>query len=265
MVFRIVLLAFTLLMTVPFVANGKVLSGLALCHRSNALGRELWLHQQFDVSPEVDRLMVDTIDGKLPKVRRALASMTPEQGRRWRQVAMLVAARAGQPTLVDALLHDGAAVAGKAWFPPYKPAIYKQAKVSMDRSFGGEAAETLETAGAMKNTGEYIGPALVYAVGCADVATVDVLLRHRANVMARPAPNVIDALTEATSDGDAPIVQHLLDHGADPCVFDRHVIEFHRVNPTRPMLHTLAQIGSRAKLPAALVARLACPALTTTH
>lgn len=140
------------------------------------------------------------------------------------------------------------------WIPPYKPGFFDQTI----------AINGMLTASVIGNRGHSTGPALMAATECGDLATLDVLLHRHANVAQRVAPNVVDALTASTIGGDAPIVQRLLDHGADPCADDRHMAQIHLKHPTRPT-HTLAQIGTRAKLPPALIARLTCPAFATSH
>lgn len=150
--------------------------------------------------------------------------------------------------------------------PPFKSAFFGQELDGMkhDSRIGAAGVNTLISSGALSNKGRFDMLALAGAVYCGDVATLDALLRHHVNVAQRAAPNVADALTEATIDGDAPVVQRLLDHGADPCAFDRRAAEFHRKHPARAT-HTLAQIGSHATLPAALIARLSCPAIAAAH
>jgi hypothetical protein len=154
--------------------------------------------------------------------------------------------------VVDGLLDDGAAADGTVQLPPFKPAFHRQMLDTMGRDprFGGPGTiKALQSAGIVDHGGRRLGPALLAAVECDDVATLDVLLRHHANVMARATPNTADALTTAVVDDHAPLVQRLLDHGADVCADDRHI---------RKPGATLAGIGERRGLPAALVAELVC-------
>ncbi len=210
--------------------------------------------------------MVDVIDGKLPQVRQQLQQMKPADARLWRQSAMVAAAWSGQHAVVEGLLDDGAQVDGAGWVPAYKSAFFDQEVDGMkhDAPIGEAGVKTLKETGTLSNQGSSNTIALAGAVYCGDVATLDVLLRHHVNLAQREASNVVDALTEATGEGNAAIVQRLLDHGADPCAEDRHFAELDRQQTGRPK-RTLAQIGSRAKLPAALVARLTCPAVATTR
>lgn len=222
-----------------------------LCRQALPTIRKLWLHDLYDAPPAVATVMVDAIDGKLPQVRQGLASLPVSEQAHWRQVAMLTAANAYQPAVVDGLLDDGAAVDGTARLPPFKPAFYHQTLDGMDHDphFGPGTAKALQASGLSDNRGNLVGPALISAVSCDDTATLDVLLRHHANVMTREAPNVADALTAAIINGNAPIVSQLLDHGADVCAEDRRI---------RKPDTTLARIGRHRHLPDALVQRLVC-------
>lgn len=238
-----------------------------ICRQSTPTIRELWLKGAYDAPPAVAALMVDAIDGKLSEVRRLLQGMKPADATRWRQSALLTATWAGQSAVVDGLLDDGAAVDEKGWIPPLKSDVFDQTVVTMkhDSRFGGPpVVNRMMTTGMVGNRIQTIGPALTVATECGDVATLDVLLRHHAEVSPGGATNVADALMVATVVGDTPIVERLLDHGADPCADDRHIAQVHLKHPDRPT-HTLAQIGTRAQLPAALIARLSCPSVATTH
>lgn len=267
MLSRIALLLLGMLIATPAVAGTSAPPQRELCRQVTPTIRETWSKAVYDAPPTVAALMIDAIDGKLPEVRQQLRAMTAKDAQRWRQTAMLTAAWAGQAAVVDGLLDDGATVDGKGWIPPFKPGFFDQTVATMKRDsrFGGRAAvNRMAQSGMVGNHAQAIGPALTVAAECGDLATLDVVLRHHANVNPREAASVADALTVATVSGDAPIVQRLLDHGADPCVDDRRFAEFHLKHPTRPA-HTLAQIGTRARLPAALIARLTCPAIAATH
>lgn len=261
MLSRIALLVSALLLSGPLLAKDNGPSTRDLCRQNTPVIRDLWQHDLIDAPPGVAAVMVDVIDGKLPQTRQRLAELKPDEIARWRQAAMLTAVWAGQATIVDALLNDGAAVDDLGWIPPFKPSFYKQTvdEMQQDPRFGGPAGvKGLAAAGIVSNQGQRLGPALTTAAECSDVATLDVLLRHHANVMARQAPNVVDALTVATVHGDAVIVQRLLDHGADPCIDDRQI-------QLRKPGASLANIGRRNGLPETLVQRLACPSVTSTH
>lgn len=229
-----------------------------LCRQALPTIRGLWQQDVYDAPPAVAAVMVDAIDGKLPQVRRGLAMLPVAEQARWRQLAMITAANAYQPTVVDGLLDDGAAVDGTVRLPPFKSAFHDQMLDAMehDPRYGGPGAvKALQSAGLMDgNHGALLGPALPLVVQCDDVATLDVLLRHHANLMARAAPNVVDALTAAVVGGNGAIVIRLLDHGADVCAEDRFI---------RKPGATMASIGKRNHLPDALVQRLTCRASAT--
>ena len=120
-----------------------------------------------------------------------------------------------------------------------------------DSRYGGPGAvKAMQSTGILdSNRGSLVGPMVPMAASCRDMATLDVLLRHHANPLARNAPNVADALTLAAVNGDAALVTFLLDHGADVCADDRHF--------RKPGI-TLASIGRHNHLPEAVVQRLAC-------
>ncbi|MFC5436525.1 hypothetical protein ACFPME_08150 [Rhodanobacter umsongensis] len=210
--------------------------------------------------------MVVAIDGKLPQVRQQLVALKPGDLAFWRQTAMLTAVWAGQAAVVDGLLNDGAAVDGMGWLPPLKHDFYQQTVGTMEQDprFGGPAAvNQLEAAGLVSNQRTQLGPALPIATECGDVAMLDVLLRHHADVQARQAPNTADALDMATVEGNAAIVRRLLDHGANACTHDRLGRE--RMLKASRKFIPLAEVGRRAGLPADLAARLICPAVASTH
>jgi hypothetical protein len=251
---RTILLAAALLSARPaLAADSASSSGENPCRSSLPTIRGLWRRDLYDASPGVTALMVDVIDGRLSEARRRLAALPGAERAGWRQLAMLTAVQAGRPGIVDALLHDGAAVDGTAWLPPFKHGFYRQTLDGMARDprFGGPASvKELQASGILGNQGSRLGPALPMAAACGDAAVVDALLRHHADVMARAAPNVADAMTAALVRGDAPIVQRLLDHGDDPCMEDRRL--------RKPGV-TVAGIGRRHGLPPALASRLVCP------
>lgn len=259
MLARLALIACALCALQPAIAAEPTsASSVNICRQALPTIRGLWQHDLYDAPPTVAAVMVDAIDGKLPQVRQGLAALPAAEQAHWRQVAMLTAANAYQPVVVDGLLDDGAAVNEPARLPPFKPAFYRQTLDAMEsdpRLGGGPATgKALESSGLVDNRSNLVGPALPLAVVCGDTATLDVLLHHHANVMARAAPNVADALTTAVIDGDAPIVSRLLDHGADACADDRRI---------RKPSTTLASIGQHNHLPDALVQRLTCHASTT--
>ena len=220
-------------------------------------------------------LMVNVIDGKLAQVRQQLKDMPPVDARRWRQSAFITAVYAGQSGVVKGLLDDGADVNGISRMPPFKPGFFGQVVGGMkhDLRYGGPGAvDGMAKTGLLENQGQILGPALPVAASCGDIETVDVLLRHHADVMARQAPNIEDALDAATLQGNVAMVRNLLDHGANSCIHDHHLRELMRNDPAfrkRTLAtkrdFTLAAIGRRAGLPADLTARLICPVDASTY
>ncbi|MEW9622710.1 hypothetical protein [Rhodanobacter geophilus] len=254
MLARLALIACAFCALQPAIA-AKPAPAANLCRQALPTIRGLWQQGVYDAPRAVAVVMVDAIDGKLPQVRRGLAMLPAAEQARWRQLAMITAANAYQPTVVDGLLDDGAAVDGTVRLPPFKSAFHDQMLDAMghDPRYGGPGAvKALQSAGILDgNRGPLLGPALPLVAQCGDVATLDVLLRHHANLMARTAPNVVDALTAAVVSGNGAVVIRLLDHGADVCADDRRI---------RKPGTTLASIGRRQHLPEALVQRLTCHA-----
>lgn len=230
-----------------------------VCRASQSTIRELWQHDLYDAPPAVAAIIVDAIDGKLPQVRQGLAALPPDEQAHWRQVAMITAASVYQPAVVDGLLDDGAAVDDTARLPPFKNSFEHQVENTMTQNprMGPNVVKAFKAAGVMRNDGNVIGPALISAVSCDDPSTLDVLLRHHANIAVRtipwPKPDVPRssyALLIAVVQGYADIAQRLLDHGADVCASNRLI---------RKPNTTLASIGQRSGLPAPLLARLGLP------
>lgn len=231
-----------------------------ICKQTLPTVRQMWAHGMFDTPPGISAVMVAAIDGNLAQVRARLAQMQPGKAKRWRQLAMLTAVDAGQSAVVDGLLNDGAAVDGTTMIPPFKPRHYTQLKDAMkhDSRFGGAGTvDRLETLGLMQNTGQSYGPAIVAAVGCGDMATVDILLHHDVDVNASLGQHFANAMMEAILQANAPMVRRLLDHGADSCEEDRAIAERASAADRRPA-PTVASIAQRQGLPETLVQRLAC-------
>ncbi|MEO8778256.1 MAG: hypothetical protein ABI389_06245 [Rhodanobacter sp.] len=272
MLSRIALLLLGLALAGHAIAGTQMPARLDICRQSTPTIREMWLKGAYDAPPAVARLMVNAIDGKLPEVRRQLQDVKSADASRWRQTAMLTAAWAGQSVVVDGLLDDGAAVDGDGQIPPFKPGFFDHTVDAMehDSRFGGPTAlKRMRAAGVVSNQGRSAGPALITAAECGDLATLDVLLRHHANlntthVGSDHMPLGGYVLLISIVNGNPVITQRLLDYGAHPCAFDRWAAQFHLKHPTRPV-HTLAEIGRHAGLPAALVTRLTCPARATAH
>lgn len=261
MLARLALIACALCALQPAVA-AEPASDINTCRLALPTIREAWQQGAYDTSPAVAAVMVDAIDGKLARVREGLASLPATEQAHWRQVAMVTAANTYQPTVVDGLLDDGAAIEGKTRLPPFKTAFRDQVPGTMehDSRYGGPGmVKAMQSVGLLdSNPGSLVGPIVPMTASCGDIATLDVLLRHHANPMARSAPNVADALTAAVINGNAAIATLLLDYGADVCEDDRHF---------RKAGITLASIGRHNHLPEALVQRLAChePAASAAH
>jgi hypothetical protein len=241
-------------------------SPTAICRQQIAAGRTIWLHNGFETAPQISAMMVDAIDGKLSLVRLQLHRLSPADLARWRQTAMVTAVYAQQTTEVAGLLDDGAEANRMAWMPPLRQRAYQAVVAGMksDPHFGGTTSvDDLAKAGLLRNRVQSIGPALVIASECADTATAEVLLQHHANVMARAAPNIVDALDTGVVNGDARMVKLLLDHGADACVHDRLAQE--RMRKSGRPFTPLAAVGRRTGLPDSVTARLACPAVASFH
>lgn len=235
-------------------------SGEALCRNNTALARQTWQAEAFVAPPQASALMVDAIDGNLQPLRIALAVMSPEDARSWRQLAMVTAAQAGRTAVVDALLNDGATVDEPASLPPYRPGLRQRLKQGTDARYGSGTSAALEARGIMRNVNHPLGPALLLAVQCNQADIVGLLLRRRANPTRRQTPDIADALELAVYQGEAPIVRQLLDHGATPCLDDRLARE-RAARLGRPV-RTLQAAGRRAGLPQALLERLQCTSST---
>lgn len=264
MILRIATLVFGLLLASNALGADHAPSAQELCHESITVGRELWQAGKFDAPANVAILMVDVIDGKLPQARHQLTAMSPVDARRWRQSALITAIFAGQSAVVEGLLDDGANVDDQGWIPPFKPVFFSKTTDSMkhDSRFGGPAAvNEMEKSGLVSNRGQMLGPPLGAAGQCGDLATLNLLLRRHANAKTPFRPQVADALFEGTMQGNAAIVKSMLDHGADPCAFDRHAIFYSR-NSHRPTI-TLENIGRRAGFPESVTDRLACPSIAS--
>jgi len=230
------------------------------CRESQPSIHELWRHDLYDTQPAVAAVMDDAIDGKLLQVRQGLATLPPDEQAHWRQVAMVTAANTYQPTVVDGLLDDGAAADDPARLPLFKNSFEHQVENTMAQNplMGRNAVKGFKAAGVMRNDGSDVGPALIAAANCDDLATLDVLLRHHANVAVRSTPPLEPdiprasyALLIAVVQDYADITQHLLDHDADVCASNRLI---------RKPGATLASIGERNHFPDALIRRLTCPA-----
>ncbi len=250
---RFVALAFGLLLATSATASDE-LPLANTCRTERATVSVDSLVGQLATSPEHASLLADAGDGRLTVLRRKLSAMPHNEATRWRQSAMMFAVQAGQSDVVAALLDDGADANASALLPGYKEEFLSH---TLDPSM----RKTFARNGMLNDHGTLVGPALPIAANCGDVATVDALLSHRADVMARQVPNIADALDAATLNGNAAIVQRLLDHGANACAHDRLGRE--RMPKAKRKFIPLAEIGHRAGLPAVLTARLTCPAVAS--
>ncbi|HET6905455.1 MAG TPA: ankyrin repeat domain-containing protein [Rhodanobacteraceae bacterium] len=231
------------------------------CRQERPLVRELWQRGLYDAPALAKHVVIAAISGDLADVRQSLDALPRSEVARWRQVAMYTAAEQGQSAVVDALLDDGADANGSAEMPPFTSAAYSEIQTAMDKDprFGGaKAIRGMQALGIMNNDPRQSGPALLAAIACGDLATVEVLLRHHANPMARLIPGGADPFSFAIVYGEAEITQTLLSHGADPCAEDRRIFSnFERLHkPTAG--HDVASIGKRNGFPSALVAGLEC-------
>jgi len=232
--------------------------------------RRLALLGAFDVPPAINTLMVNVIDGKLPQVRQQLNTMPTADAARWRQSTLIIATYANNPTIVKALLNDGAAVDGSGWMPSLKQSFHDQAVEDIKKDPNWETSPNpitdFKEAAVLSFPVKagLDGTALIIAARCNDVATLDVLLRQHADAAVNPFRNVMNALEASVSLGNTAAVQHLLEHGADACAEDRLI---HRRQLERKMNHfsTIADWGRRKKLPDDVVAGLTCPAFDSAH
>lgn len=282
MTVRAALLAMSLLLASPILA-GTTPTLPSICPSQTAVMRELARQADFDVSADIDRLIVNVIDGNLPQVRQQLATMSPTSAARWRQSALIIATYARQPAVVEAMLDDGAKANAKGSLPGLKCTFKTQAQKKAQADPNAYTATAKPQAAfdeaallAFGNAGPD-GPALFTATLCADVPTMEVLLRHHADVDAKQAANSVDplafavftgnmttakllldhhanpdrALLSATAGDRASMVELLLDHSADPCRSNRLI---------RKPGATLASIGKKQGIPDVLLKRLVCPA-----
>lgn len=255
MLARLAVVACALCLLHPAFASktAPVRHGVNTCRMAVPTIRGLWQDDLYDVPPTVAAVMVNAIDGKLSQVRQGIAALPAIDQPRLRQIAMITAANTYQPVVVNGMLDDGATVNEPARLPPLKSIFYQQTVNTMihDPHLGPHVVKALQSSGLMRNDGNIVGPALISAARCGDVATLNVLFRHHATVSARITPKGADALMVAVVQGNASIASALLDHGADVCADDRRI--------TKPDT-SLASIGEKEHLPPALIQRLTCHA-----
>ncbi|GAB2537153.1 ankyrin repeat domain-containing protein [Rhodanobacter koreensis] len=271
MLSRIALLALGLLFAKQAIADGsQQFQPPMACQYQTVLMHRLALQSAFDVPPEINALMVNVIDGKLPQVRQQLSTMSTADAARWKQSALIIAAYANNSTIVKGLLNDGAAVDGSGWMPDLKQSFHDQAVEEIRKDPNWETNPRPDTGFKEAAVLSFPvkagldGTALIIAARCNDIATLDVLLHHHADVDVNPFPNGMNALEVAVSLGNTATVQRLLEHGADVCIEDRLI---HQRQLERKMNHfsTIADWGRRRKLPGNVVASLTCPAFDSGH
>ena len=284
---RAAFLALSLLLASPVLA-GPAPTPASFCPVQTTLMRELARRADFDVPPAINQLMVNVIDGKLQQVRQQLAAMPPTSAARWRQSALIIATYARQPAVVEAMLDDGAKVNDRGSLPTLKCKFKTQAQKKAEADPNAYTATAKPQAAfdeaavmAFGNAG-LDGPALFTATQCADVPTMEILLRHHADIDAKPAANTVNALgfaavmgnmttakllldhhanpdralLSATEVDHASLVELLLDRGADPCRSNRFI--------RKPGV-TVASIGKKQGIPDVLLKRLVCRADANAH
>jgi hypothetical protein len=285
---RIALIMVGALLAGSVIADNHLKPLPSICPPQTALMRRLALQGVFDVTPSINTLIVNVIDGKLPQVRQQLSVMPATDAVRWRQSALIIAAYAQNPAIVEALLHDGAAINGQGWIPRLNRSFHDQAIEAVQKDPNWETNPTMafdahpDAGAVLAFQGSLDGPALSIGAECGDAVMINALLSHHPDIDAKPAPNVVnplgfaiatsnktiarllldrganpdDALRLATALGHADMAELLLNHGADPCRANLKV---------RTPGATLVSIGNKKGLPDALLRRLACPAVATTH
>ncbi|WP_158880580.1 hypothetical protein [Rhodanobacter sp. L36] len=286
MLLRIALLMFGLLLAKPAAADQKPFPPTLICPYQTSLMRKLALQGVFDAPPAINTLMVNVIDGKLPQVSQQLRAMNKADATRWRQSALIIATYARHSAMVDSLLNDGAVVNDEGSIPSLKRRFHDQvvADVKKDPKWDSTNPEP-ETGFKLDEVlmfpGLSDGPALRTAAMCGDVATLDVVLNHHANVKAHP-PKSVDVLSLSVLQGNAAIVQRLLEYGADPSrglltaavsgdAAMTQLLLDHGAEPCRANLTirkpgvTVAILGRDKGLPDSIVKRLVCLTATATH
>lgn len=206
------------------------LSSVCVAQRSTI--RNAYEHDRFDVSPAISRIMLAAINGDAGgAMRAALFVLPPSEAKLWRQEALDTAAHFGQLAVVAALLNDGAD---------------PNAQVAMVRFKNSNSPTVLSP------------PALFGAFQCHDLAVTKLLLGHGAN------PNFHhdgqELLWWAVTSGSAPIVQAVLDAGADVCATDRRIADVRKKLHESPRPNVVSDTAREENLGPALVQRLTCRA-----
>ena len=247
--------------TVPALAAGAGSTPVSrLCRRERPLVRELWQRGLYQAPAAAVDVVVAAIHGDVTKTRQGLAVLPPPEAARWRQVAMYTAAEQGRTAVVGALLDDGAVVDRSAEMPALNTTLYGQTMdaISHRPPFDAAAVKRMEAMGIVGNRPQATGPAIFVAIGCNDLATVSVFLRHHTNPMKGgwPAPRSADPFISAVVLGEAAITEAFLDHGARPCVEDDRLRTI--AESSHHPVTTVARVGQKEGLSAALIKRLEC-------
>ena len=306
MLYRLALLVATLSLAGPAASGEKTHASLsAICPVQTNWTRLLAADDAFDGPPEINAFILNVIKGRLPEVRLQLATINPADAARWRQSALIIAAYAKESAMVDGLLDDGALVDGLGTLPGIDRKSRERvvAQMKKDRQWTSvspdekAALERDSPIAALLFNSRFEGPVATIAAQCGDLLTLDVALKHHANLKLRiphsndavamavhadnpvvvkrlldhganptsAPPRLTDGLTTAILEGKSDMVTLLLDYGADPCTDDRRRQRRHDADQAKqpgqkkPVISD-ATIARRQNLPDDLVARLTCPA-----
>jgi ankyrin repeat protein len=193
--------------------------------------RNAYEEGRFNVSPAISRIMLAAINGDAVAMHAGLSVLPPSEAKLWRQEALDTAAHFGQLEVVTNLLNDGA---------------NPNAQVPMVRFKTSNSPTVLSP------------PALFGAFQCHDLAVTKLLLHHGAD------PNFHhegqELLWWAVTSGSAPIVQAVLDAGADVCAAARRTADVRKKLHESPRPNVVADTAREENLGSALVQRLTCHA-----
>lgn len=218
-----------------------------ICLRERSTMPPAALAGSLEITAAQTRLLISAGKGALPDVRRQLAALPTAERHLWRQQALMFASQYGQVDVVAGLLDDGAEIEQTVPRPAFRSAVVDH----LAPDLVAVAQATIKSTPPVR-----LGPVLRQAVRCGDEAMVAMLLRHGARADRAVEPNTLDMLSDAVVQGNARITLALLNHHADPCVFDRQAQR--RATASGTSAKTLAMIGRREGLPAALTQRLSC-------
>jgi hypothetical protein len=217
-----------LAVTSTFAATTRPsLPGLCVAQRSTI--RNAYEHNRFDVSPAIARILLAAINGDTAVMQAGLSILAPREAKLWRQEALDTAAHFGQLAVVSALLNDGAD---------------PNAQVPMVRFKTSNSPLVMSP------------PPLFGALQCHDLAITKLLLHRGAN------PNFHhkgqELLWWAVTSGSAPIVQAVLDAGADVCAADHRAADIRKKVHESARPNVVADIAREENLGPALLQRLTC-------